>query len=134
MKRVGGSVLSEILDAKRRRLAAGEYTAARGAAASFAATAAPSPRAPAPGARPDGARFAAALSPSSSPSFLCEIKHRSPSAGVILPDADARVEETARAYRRGGAAALSVVVEQDFFGGTPPGSPGRRTRPGSPFS
>ncbi len=38
---------------------------------------------------------------------------------MILPDADARIEEIACAYRRGGAAALSVVIEQDFFGGDP---------------
>ena len=109
---MAGSILADIIAAKRRRIAAGEF--------------APGRTAP-PGARPGGARFAAALSASSpsekssssSSSFLCEIKHRSPSAGVILPGADARIEDVARAYRRGGAAALSVVVEQDFFGGDP---------------
>jgi indole-3-glycerol phosphate synthase/phosphoribosylanthranilate isomerase len=111
---LAGSILADIIAAKRRRIAADEF--------------APGRTAP-PGARPGGARFAAALSASSpskkslssssSVSFLCEIKHRSPSAGVILPDAGARVEEIARAYRRGGAAALSVVIEQDFFGGDP---------------
>lgn len=116
---MGGSVLSEILAAKRRRLAAGEF--ARPTAISAA--------------RPDGARFASALSSSSPPpslSFLCEIKHRSPSAGVILPDADARIEEIARAYRRGGAAALSVVVEQDFFGGDPAWLPRAKAATGLP--
>ena len=123
---MGGSILGEILAAKRRRLADGEYAAARGAAP--------------PGARPDGARFAAALRPSSpskkifssSPSFLCEIKHRSPSAGVMLPDADAHIEEMARAYRRGGAAAISVVVEQDFFGGDPAWLPRAKAASGLP--
>ncbi|HEY3348534.1 MAG TPA: hypothetical protein VGM13_02010 [Thermoanaerobaculia bacterium] len=90
----------------------------------------------APGGRPDGSRFAASLSsPSkkSSPlSFLCEIKHRSPSAGVILPGADARIEDVARAYRRGGAAALSVVVEQDFFGGDPAWLPRAKAASGLP--
>jgi indole-3-glycerol phosphate synthase/phosphoribosylanthranilate isomerase len=124
--RLGGSVLSKILEAKRRRLAAGEFSA------SAAST------------RPDAARFAASLSlPPSSPSrksssftsslsFLCEIKHRSPSAGVILEDADARIEEIARAYRRGGAAALSVVVEQDFFGGDPAWLPRAKAASGLP--
>ena len=113
---MGGSILWEIIAAKRRRIAAGEFTAAAGASAAGL-----------PAAQPDGARFVTALgsSPSSSSpskqilplplSFLSEIKHRSPSAGLILPDASARIEDVARAYRRGGASALSVVVEQDFF-------------------
>ena len=65
-------------------------------------------------------------------SFLCEIKHRSPSAGVILPDADSRIEDVARAYRRGGAAALSVVIEQDFFGGDPAWLPRAKAASGLP--
>lgn len=95
-----GSVLERILEAKRARLAAGEYGAA-----------------PAPSLPSDRSRFLAALSGSGR--VIAEIKHRSPSAGVILEDAAGRVEEVARAYRRGGAAALSVVVERDFFGGDP---------------
>jgi indole-3-glycerol phosphate synthase / phosphoribosylanthranilate isomerase len=122
---VGGSVLGEILAAKRRRLAAGEFA---------------SGKLPSSGARPEGTRFAASLSSlskkssssSSSLSFLCEIKHRSPSAGVILQDADARVEDVARAYRRGGAAALSIVVEQDFFGGDPAWLPRAKAASGLP--
>jgi len=51
---------------------------------------------------------------------------------VILPDADARVEDVARAYRRGGAAALSVVVEQDFFGGDPAWLPRAKAASGLP--
>jgi indole-3-glycerol phosphate synthase/phosphoribosylanthranilate isomerase len=51
---------------------------------------------------------------------------------VILPDADARIEEVARAYRRGGAAALSVVVEQDFFGGDPTWLPRAKAASGLP--
>lgn len=116
---MGGSILGEILAAKRRRIAAGEYTAA-----------------PAIGERPDGARFAASLSSSSpsrkAPFLLSEIKHRSPSAGLLLPDADSRVEEIARAYRRGGAAALSVVIEQDFFGGDPSWVPRAKAASGLP--
>ena len=123
---MAGSILAEIIAVKRRRIAAGEF--------------APGQTAPS-GARPDGARFAAALSvsspsketsSSSSLSFLCEIKHRSPSAGLILPDADARIEDVARAYRRGGAAALSVVVEQDFFGGDPAWLPRAKAASGLP--
>ncbi|HEX2758615.1 MAG TPA: hypothetical protein VHP60_08965, partial [Thermoanaerobaculia bacterium] len=100
---MSGSVLGEILTAKRRRIAAGEFTAesARAHLGSAAAS---------PGEAPDGARFASALSSSNSlskqnpplPFLLAEIKHRSPSAGVILPDAPSRIEAVARAYRRGG--------------------------------
>lgn len=51
---------------------------------------------------------------------------------MILPDADARIEDVARAYRRGGAAALSVVVEQDFFGGDPAWLPRAKAASGLP--
>lgn len=51
---------------------------------------------------------------------------------MILPDADTRVEDVARAYRRGGAAALSVVIEQDFFGGDPAWLPRAKAASGLP--
>jgi indole-3-glycerol phosphate synthase / phosphoribosylanthranilate isomerase len=123
---MSGSILGEILAAKRRRIAAGEFT----------------PPAGLPAAQPAGARFTAALTTSFSPnslskqnlplSFLSEIKHRSPSAGLLLPDADSRIEFVARAYRRGGAAALSVVIEQDFFGGDPSWLPRAKAASGLP--
>lgn len=93
------SILAEILAARRRRLAAGEL-APRGAAAL------PS----------DGARFLAALK-AGGPRVIAEVKHRSPSAGVILPDPASAFPGVARAYRRAGAAAISVVTEPDHFGG-----------------
>ncbi|MFI5120057.1 MAG: hypothetical protein ACHQM4_06560 [Thermoanaerobaculia bacterium] len=117
---MGESVLGDILAAKKRRLAAGEFTARSAEAARVDAGFPPAAK-----PSPDGARFAASLSSSLSkqilpfPVFLSEIKHRSPSAGLILPDAPSRIEAVARAYRRGGASALSVVIEQDFFGGDP---------------
>lgn len=110
---MSGTILGEILAAKRARLARGGIAAAEGRAL-------PS----------DGARFLGALR--SAPSILAEIKHRSPSAGVLLPDAAHRVEEVAHAYRRGGAAALSVVVEQDFFGGDPSWLPRAKAASGLP--
>ena len=53
--------------------------------------------------------------------IVAEIKARSPSAGEILPAADGKIETFALAYRRGHAAAISVVTEQDHFGGKPDG-------------
>jgi len=73
------SILAEILAARRRRLAAGEL-APRGAAAL------PS----------DGARFLAALR-AGGPRVIAEVKHRSPSAGVILPDPASAFRGVARA-------------------------------------
>ena len=134
---MSGSVLGEILAAKRRRIAAGEFTAEAGARArsnSGSST-------PVPATSPDGMRFSATLSSSSRqnllfssslPLFLSEIKHRSPSAGLILPEAASRIEAVASAYRRGGASALSVVIEQDFFGGDPTWLPRAKAASGLP--
>jgi indole-3-glycerol phosphate synthase len=58
-------------------------------------------------------RFADALS---QPGFgaVAEFKRRSPSAGDISPDA--RVETTLPAYEKGGARAVSVLVDEVFAG------------------
>lgn len=96
-------VLAQIVADKRARLARGEYAPAPGAS---------------PAASPDGRRFVAALR-QPGVRIVAEIKHRSPSAGEILPGAEGKIETMALAYRRGHAAALSVVVEEDHFGGRP---------------
>jgi indole-3-glycerol phosphate synthase len=49
-------------------------------------------------------------------SVIAEYKRRSPSAGEIRSGAS--VEEIVKAYERGGAAALSVLTEEDHFGGS----------------
>src|SRR3954462_7503875 len=59
--------------------------------------------------------FAEALSRPGT-SVIAEYKRRSPSAGVIREGAS--VTDVARAYERGGAAALSILTEQDHFGGS----------------
>ena len=48
--------------------------------------------------------------------IIAEIKRASPSKGVIRPDIV--TGEVARAYEEGGAAAISILTEEDHFGGS----------------
>ncbi len=65
-------------------------------------------------ARPDR-RFAEALSRPGM-SLIAEHKRRSPSAGAIREDLN--LLEVTSSYEAGGAAALSVLTEEDWFGGS----------------
>jgi indole-3-glycerol phosphate synthase len=49
--------------------------------------------------------------------FVAELKRRSPSAGQLLDAHGTAFADLARAYRDGGADALSVLTEQDHFDG-----------------
>ncbi|MGA7273244.1 MAG: indole-3-glycerol phosphate synthase TrpC, partial [Candidatus Udaeobacter sp.] len=62
-------------------------------------------------------RFMQALESDSRPlNIIAEFKRRSPSAGVIPSDLSAT--EVARCYERGGACAISVLTDEEYFGGS----------------
>jgi len=112
---MSADVLGEILADVRQRVENGQYALPEKAAA--------------PG--PDGGRFVASLR-EPGVRIIAEIKQRSPSAGEILPGADGKVESLALAYRRGHAAAISVVTDEKFFGGNPAWIPRARRISGLP--
>jgi indole-3-glycerol phosphate synthase len=95
-------ILDDILAETRRTVARAQETRPR-AVVEAAAAEAPAPRG-----------FAAALR---GPDIRCiaEFKRRSPSAGWIRQDGDPAV--VARSYQAAGAAALSVLTDEPFFGG-----------------
>ncbi len=95
------TILDRIVARTRRRLAAFPFD--RGALERAAADAPPPPDALA-SLRAPGVRV------------IAEVKRRSPSAGAIRTDADPVA--VARAYATHGAAAISVLTEPEYFGGS----------------
>ncbi|MGO9411762.1 MAG: bifunctional indole-3-glycerol phosphate synthase/phosphoribosylanthranilate isomerase [Spirochaetia bacterium] len=68
------------------------------------------------GARAREARDAPATTFGVDPFLICEVKRRSPSRGEIAPEVD--VVAQARAYARAGVRNISVLTEEDSFGGS----------------
>jgi len=100
------SVLAEILAHKRAEVAAAKRRVAPGTLAARARERAAPPR---------GFRRAL-LTGGPGPRVIAELKRRSPSRGEIRADFDPVA--IARAYETGGAAALSVLTDERFFGGS----------------
>jgi indole-3-glycerol phosphate synthase len=93
------SILSEIIDRKRQRLESAKQTV----------------RFDAIERRSDPHRLRQALLRDGI-NIIAEFKRRSPSKGLIRANAD--LSEIVKSYEAGGAAALSVLTEEDYFWGS----------------
>jgi len=98
------TILDEILEHKRRDLAAVKQ---RVSAADMAERAR--------SCRSEVRGFRRALAEGPEPRVIAEIKRRSPSKGEIRPDFDP--VGCAKSYAEGGAAAISVLTDERYFGG-----------------
>jgi indole-3-glycerol phosphate synthase len=101
------NILTEIITAKRKRVAAASEAAPLQRLREEAAAARRL-------AQPHA--LMSVLDQSARLNIIAEFKRRSPSKGVIRADVDAVT--MARDYERGGAVAVSVLTEQDYFNGS----------------
>ena len=102
-----GTILEKILEAKRVRVEAAKRTIDSDALRELAIETRATRRAH---------RFREALSDRSRINIIAEFKKASPSKGVINDGVDPA--EIARQYEAGGAAAISVLTEEDHFQGS----------------
>jgi len=102
-----GGILDRIVDAKSERLLRSKTVRPLGEIISQVAD---SPH------QRSRAAFSQALQAGGRTNVIAEIKHRSPSKGIIRENFDP--VELAKDYVGGNAAALSVLCEEDFFGGS----------------
>jgi indole-3-glycerol phosphate synthase len=102
-----GTILEKILDARRVRVAALKRNTDFNALTE---------RALSVRGHKQSHRLRRALSDASQINIIAEFKRASPSKGVINDSVDA--ETVARSYKTGGAAAISVLTEEDFFKGS----------------
>lgn len=101
------TILEKILDAKRTRVAKAKSESDISALAERALDIR---------AGSQHHRLQSALSDTSQINIIAEFKRASPSKGLINEAADPA--ETAAAYEAGGASAISVLTEEDFFNGS----------------
>lgn len=98
------SILQRIMARKRKRLTEAKQLSSVEEVKQKASRAAP-PR-----------DFHESLAGAPTIAVIAEIKRRSPSKGPLVPDLDPG--HLARSYQQGGASAISVLTEEDFFGGS----------------
>ncbi len=98
-------ILAKILEQKRAEIAAAKVRESASDLAARARTTSETPRG-----------FRDALESGERPRVIAELKRRSPSKGEIRPDFDPLA--CASAYAKGGAAAMSVLTDEQFFGGS----------------